>query len=90
MKKNQNFFLLEKVLFLFFGFSKKSILYPYFSTFIHFCTIMELILPESPNYISLISGVLTFRPSQVDAVLTLTAEGSTVPFIARYRQERTG
>ncbi len=51
---------------------------------------MELLLPAEPNYISLISGALTFRPSQVDAVLTLTAEGSTVPFIARYRQERTG
>jgi len=50
----------------------------------------ELLLPAEPNYISLISQSLTLRPSQVDAVLTLTNEGSTVPFIARYRQERTG
>ena len=25
---------------------------------------------------------------QIDTVLTLTAEGSTIPFIARYRKER--
>ncbi|MDR2758510.1 MAG: RNA-binding transcriptional accessory protein, partial [Spirochaetaceae bacterium] len=28
--------------------------------------------------------------SQVSAVLSLLAEGSTVPFIARYRKEKTG
>jgi len=27
---------------------------------------------------------------QVEAALTLLAEGATVPFIARYRKERTG
>jgi uncharacterized protein len=27
---------------------------------------------------------------QIDTVLTLTAEGNTIPFIARYRKERTG
>ena len=27
---------------------------------------------------------------QIDTVLTLTAEGNTIPFIARYRKEATG
>ena len=27
---------------------------------------------------------------QIDTVLTLTAEGSTIPFIARYRKDATG
>lgn len=32
---------------------------------------------------------LSVQPSQVDAALALMAEGATVPFIARYRKERT-
>lgn len=31
-----------------------------------------------------------YRPKQIEAVLELLAEGNTVPFIARYRKERTG
>ncbi len=30
------------------------------------------------------------KPRQVDAVLSLSSEGATVPFMARYRKERTG
>jgi uncharacterized protein len=43
-----------------------------------------------PQYISLISEELTLKSFQIESVLALTAEGSTVPFIARYRKERTG
>jgi len=38
----------------------------------------------------LISSELKLRPAQVDSTLELFAEGSTIPFIARYRKERTG
>ncbi|MGV7541043.1 Tex-like N-terminal domain-containing protein, partial [Mycobacterium kansasii] len=31
-----------------------------------------------------------YRVRQIQAVLTLLDEGNTVPFIARYRKERTG
>lgn len=50
---------------------------------------MKISLPE-PEYIRLIARALDFKPSQVESVLSLTAEGATVPFIARYRKERTG
>lgn len=43
-----------------------------------------------PNYIDEISSTLELKKFQIEAVLTLTAEGSTVPFIARYRKEATG
>ena len=43
-----------------------------------------------PHYLNLISNALALKSFQVEAVLTLTTEGSTVPFIARYRKERTG
>jgi len=33
---------------------------------------------------------LSIRPAQVSAVVSLSAEGCTVPFISRYRKERTG
>ncbi|NJL45472.1 MAG: RNA-binding transcriptional accessory protein, partial [Leptolyngbyaceae cyanobacterium SM2_3_12] len=33
---------------------------------------------------------LNLRPAQVTAALELFAEGATVPFVARYRKERTG
>jgi protein Tex len=33
---------------------------------------------------------LSLSPQQVQAALELFAEGATVPFIARYRKERTG
>ena len=43
-----------------------------------------------PQYISLISEELSLKSFQIESVLVLTAEWSTVPFIARYRKERTG
>lgn len=43
-----------------------------------------------PNYIDTISTALEYKKFQVEIVLELTAEGATVPFIARYRKERTG
>ncbi len=46
-------------------------------------------LPE-PNYIKEISYVLSLKPFQVEVILAMTEEGDTVPFIARYRKERTG
>src|SRR6476619_8487800 len=33
---------------------------------------------------------LSLRTSQVEAVLNLLEEGSTMPFIARYRKDKTG
>ena len=45
---------------------------------------------QEPNYISQIATFLNLKTSQVEVVLELTADGSTVPFIARYRKERTG
>ena len=47
------------------------------------------ILP-TPNYIDIISTALEYKKFQVEIVLELTAEWATVPFIARYRKERTG
>lgn len=47
------------------------------------------ILP-TPDYTKIISKALDYRESQISVVLELTAEGATVPFIARYRKERTG
>lgn len=43
-----------------------------------------------PNYTELITKNLGFKAFQVEAVLNMIAEGATVPFIARYRKERTG
>lgn len=41
--------------------------------------------------LTLVNQTLTkFKPQQIKAVLGLMDEGNTVPFIARYRKERTG
>lgn len=37
-----------------------------------------------------IAKELNLQPAQVEAVVALLGEGATVPFIARYRKERTG
>ena len=37
-----------------------------------------------------IATELSIRTEQVSAVIALVAEGSTIPFISRYRKERTG
>ena len=42
------------------------------------------------NFFETISNELNIRSGQVEAVLKLFDEGSTVPFIARYRKEATG
>ena len=51
---------------------------------------MSPTLLPTPNYTQIISQALDYRESQINVVLELTAEGATVPFIARYRKERTG
>ncbi len=42
------------------------------------------------NIPQLLAQELSLRPSQVQNALELFAEGATIPFIARYRKERTG
>ncbi|HEX9982482.1 MAG TPA: Tex family protein [Thermoanaerobaculia bacterium] len=42
------------------------------------------------SHAALIAAELHVRPDQVSRTLELSAEGSTVPFIARYRKEATG
>lgn len=42
------------------------------------------------NYAEPIATQLQIRPQQVEAVIRLLDEGSTIPFIARYRKEMTG
>ncbi|HVO29610.1 MAG TPA: Tex-like N-terminal domain-containing protein, partial [bacterium] len=42
------------------------------------------------NPASVIATELNLQPARVEAVLELLKEGGTVPFIARYRKERTG
>jgi uncharacterized protein len=42
------------------------------------------------NISQLLADELDLKPFQVSSALELFAEGSTVPFIARYRKERTG
>src|SRR3982750_2985980 len=37
-----------------------------------------------------IAQLLKVRPQQVEVVLNLLDEGSTIPFIARYRKDKTG
>jgi len=46
-------------------------------------------LPE-PNYTQEISQTLDLKQESVEVVLELISEGATVPFIARYRKEKTG
>jgi uncharacterized protein len=42
------------------------------------------------NLEQLIAQELSLRPEQVKNALELFAEGATIPFVARYRKERTG
>jgi protein Tex len=41
------------------------------------------------NILQLLAQELSLRPQQIQSALELFAEGATVPFIARYRKERT-
>ncbi len=43
-----------------------------------------------PLYVNYIAGKLKLRSTQVENCLALLEEGCTVPFISRYRKERTG
>ena len=52
-------------------------------------------MPAFPNYmleqhVLKIAKELAIQPRQVAATAVLLEEGGTVPFIARYRKERTG
>ncbi len=51
---------------------------------------MQKTLLSIPDYTKIIAQALELKDFQVDIVLELILEGSTVPFIARYRKERTG
>lgn len=42
------------------------------------------------EFVSTIAGTLSLRAAQVEAVLSLLDEGATIPFIARYRKDKTG
>ncbi len=42
------------------------------------------------EFASQVAGKLNIRTQQAEAVLELLAEGATIPFIARYRKDRTG
>ena len=42
------------------------------------------------DIIDKLSTDLGIKVSQIEAVLSLLEEGATIPFIARYRKERTG
>ncbi len=42
------------------------------------------------NIPQLLAAELNLKPYQVENALELLAEGATIPFIARYRKERTG
>ena len=43
-----------------------------------------------PDFAKTIAQALSLRPEQVAATIELLDEGATIPFIARYRKERTG
>lgn len=42
------------------------------------------------TYSSTLANQLGIKPQQVEAVIEMLDEGNTIPFIARYRKERTG
>jgi len=42
------------------------------------------------NIAHILAEELSLRPAQVKKTLELLAEGATIPFISRYRKERTG
>ncbi|MEQ1799340.1 MAG: Tex-like N-terminal domain-containing protein, partial [Lacibacter sp.] len=42
------------------------------------------------DFSSKIAGLLSLRVQQVEIVMELLEEGSTIPFIARYRKDKTG
>jgi protein Tex len=44
----------------------------------------------TPIFVKVIAQELNLRPGQVQSALDLFEEGATIPFVARYRKERTG
>ena len=42
------------------------------------------------RYLEIVAQTMPFKKHQIEAVLKMLEEGNTVPFIARYRKERTG
>lgn len=42
------------------------------------------------RYLEIIDQTMPYKKHQIEAVLKMLEEGNTVPFIARYRKERTG
>ena len=42
------------------------------------------------EFVQPIAQKFNFKIQQVEAVLSLLEEGATIPFIARYRKDRTG
>ncbi len=51
---------------------------------------IEALAVDESALVARVARELGVRPGQVQAVITLTAEGATVPFISRYRKEATG
>lgn len=45
---------------------------------------------SSDNITSILCQKLNFKPTQIKAVISMTDDGATVPFMARYRKEKTG
>ena len=41
-------------------------------------------------YIKHIAGLMELRPWQVENCVEMFAQGDTIPFISRYRKEKTG
>ena len=42
------------------------------------------------RYLEIVAQTMPCKKHQIEAVLKMLEEGNTVPFIARYRKERTG
>ncbi|PLT33553.1 Tex family protein [Bacillus sp. V5-8f] len=51
---------------------------------------MSAVEDKIQSLINVVAGELSFKRSQVQNVINLLQDGSTVPFIARYRKELTG
>lgn len=51
---------------------------------------MELTAEKKQALLEQVSRELKIKVNQVKSVITLTEEGNTIPFIARYRKEQTG
>ncbi len=59
-------------------------------TFAHFLQTTKMPDQNTLDFAKDISANLNFKKSQVEVVLLLLEEGATIPFIARYRKDKTG